>query len=116
MYQYLVKLAITCATVVIVTELSKKNASYGALLASIPLISVMSLFWLYFDTQNIEKVIGFSYSIVWLVLPSLVIFIVLPILLRHGLGFYVSLIIALLATILAYFVSLKIAAGLKNFL
>ena len=71
-------------------------------MASIPLISILSFFWLYFDTKDISKIINLSYGIFWLVIPSLGLFLILPELLKTGISFYVSMLIATILTIILY--------------
>lgn len=112
MVQYLVKVAITAILVVLVAEAGKRSVLASALLASVPLVSVLGLVWLYVDTGDTEKVAAFSQSIIWFVLPSLVLFVVLPALLKQGLGFYVSLGLSVAATFTAY---LLMVAVLRRF-
>lgn len=101
---YLLKIAITTLLIVAISEISKRSTFVGALLASIPLVSVLAILWLYIDTKDIEKISNLSTSVFWLVLPSLVLFIVLPVLLKFGWGFYLSLGTSIVATIFSYFV------------
>lgn len=56
-----------------------------------PLVSVLALVWLYVDTQDTARVAQLTTSIFWLVLPSLSIFISLPVFLNHGVNFWISL-------------------------
>lgn len=110
---YLVtKIAITTLTVVLVSEIARRSSVAGAILASIPTVSVLALIWLYLDTRDIAQVNALSRSIVWLVLPSLVLFIVLPALTDRGLGFFPSLAIAIGATVIAYFAALILVRAL----
>lgn len=74
----------------------------GALLASIPLMSVLAMLWLYVDTKDVTKVGALSTGIFWLVLPSLALFITLPLLLKQGVNFYVSLIASIAVTMVCY--------------
>ncbi len=106
------KIAVTAALVVAIAEVAKRSSSMGALLASIPLTSVLAMIWLYADTGDAEKVAALASSIFWLVLPSLALFIALPLLLRAGWGFTPSLLAACGLTIACYFVMLAI---LKRF-
>jgi hypothetical protein len=71
--------------------------------------------WLYGETKSIEKVSALASSVFWLVIPSLMLFIALPVLLKQGLNFYLSLFIAMAITVCSYFamVSLLSAAGIK---
>ena len=69
------KVAITTILIVAISEVAKRSSLAGALLASIPLVSVLAMIWLYVDTKDIEKVSNLATSVFWLVLPSLVLFI-----------------------------------------
>ena len=89
--QYLVKILLTAVAVVVISETAKRSTLAGAVLASIPIISVLALFWLYIDTQDVARVSALASQVFWLVLPSLVFFLVLPLLLKHGIGFYPSI-------------------------
>jgi len=105
---YVLKIAITVVLIVAISEIAKKSSMIGAILASIPLISVLAMVWLYFDTQDVEKVSALSTSVFWLVIPSLALFIVLPILLKNGLNFYVSMGISCGITALCYFLMVSV--------
>lgn len=80
----------------------------AGILASIPLISVLGFIWLYLDTKDIEKISNLSTSIFWLVIPSLSLFVTLPILLKKGIGFYPSLGVATSVTVGCYYVMIVI--------
>jgi len=88
---YAIKILLTAGIVVAVSEASKRSSLLGGLLASLPLISFLGMIWLYIDTGSTEKVAELSSSIFWLVLPSLPFFLLLPFLLKKGLGFYSSM-------------------------
>lgn len=100
---YFIKVLVTTALIVIISEISKRSTLVGAILASVPLVSVLAMLWLYIDTKDIEKISELSSSIFWLVLPSLVLFILLPIFLKIGWGFYLSIGAAIVATVASYF-------------
>lgn len=97
------KVLLTSVLVVAVSEAAKRSALFGAIIASIPLTSVLAMIWLYIDTGDTEKVARLATGIFWLVLPSLVLFIALPILLRAGVEFYASLGASVALTVGAYF-------------
>ena len=85
-----------------ISEIAKRSSFVGALLASIPLVSVLAMIWLYVDTKDVEKVGALSTSVFWFVLPSLVLFVSLPILLKQGLNFYFSISVSIGLTALCY--------------
>lgn len=102
MNQYVIKVLVTTALVVAVSEASKRSSFFGGLLASLPLVSFLAMIWLYLDTKDVAKVANLSTSIFWLVLPSLVFFIALPPLLRMKLNFFLSLGLAAVAMLACY--------------
>ena len=77
-------------------------------MASLPLVSVLAMIWLYIDTSSIEKVSQLSTSIFWMVLPSLSLFIMLPLLLKNKVPFYPALTISALVMVLLYYLMIVI--------
>jgi len=102
MIHYLVKLILSAAIIVAVSEVAKRQPAWAGVLASLPLVSLLGIIWLYADTHSAEQVSALSTSIFWLVLPSLVFFLALPMLLKHGLGFTWSLALAIVAMLTGY--------------
>jgi hypothetical protein len=109
-WQYALKIIISSFVLVAVAETAKRWSFLGALLASLPLTSLLAFVWLYIDTKDVQKVAVLSQDIFWLVIPSLVLFIVLPALIKYGFNFWFSLVMACIATIIAYFGTVKILA------
>jgi hypothetical protein len=103
-----IKIAVTAILVVAISEVAKRSSLFGAVLASIPLTSVLAMIWLYADTGDPEKVAELASGIFWLVLPSLALFIALPLLIRAGWGFASSLLAASALTVACYFLMLAI--------
>jgi hypothetical protein len=82
--QLLAKLVITVAIVLIASALARRSGWVGALVASLPLTSLLVLLWLYADTRDPRQVADLSMGIFWFVLGSLPFFIVLAMGLRQG--------------------------------
>jgi hypothetical protein len=110
--QYFVKVVVTALLVVAISEVSKRSSSVGALLASIPIVSVLAMIWLYSDTGDTAQVAALSRSGFWLVLPSLVLFLLLPVLLARGYHFYFSLAASIGATVLVYLCAISLGRHL----
>ena len=102
MLQYIVKTVVSAILIVVVAELAKRNSIWAATLASLPLISLLAFIWLYVETGDANRIASLAQGIFWLVLPSLVLFFLLPILLRAGWNFWPSLIASCIATAGAY--------------
>jgi len=86
-----IKVILSALVIVVVGEVAKRSSVFGALIASLPLTSILAMVWLYLDTGNPEKVAALASDILWLVLPSLLFFILLPVLLRNGMSFWLAL-------------------------
>jgi hypothetical protein len=112
MLYYVVKIAVSAALIVAISEVAKRSSFVGGLIASLPLVSILAFLWLYLDTRSLEKVGALSHSIFWLVLPSLALFVALPWLLRRTGNFYLSLGLAI-AVMLACYAAM--VAVLKRF-
>ena len=86
-----------------ISEIGKRFSWIAAILASIPLTSVLALCWLYFETKSVEKVANLSKGIFWAVLPSLIFFVALPILLNAQVSFCWSMVVSIAITASGYF-------------
>lgn len=113
MWQYSLKIALSAVIIVTVAELAKRSSFWGATLASLPLTSILAFIWLYLDSKNTEQVAALSQDLFWLVLPSLTLLIALPLLLRSGFNFWLSLIISCLITAISYFCTVKLLYALS---
>ena len=108
MLQTVIKIALTSVLVVAIAEAGKRSVLLASILASLPLTSVLAFVWLYADTGDPGKVAELATGIFWLVLPSLILFIALPLLLRANVPFAAALALSVLATAAGYAVMLAI--------
>ena len=110
MLQYIIKIIVSAILITAISEISKRSSLWGGILASVPLLSVIALIWLFAETRDTVKVSQLSISIFWLVIPSLSMFLLLPYLLRLKVDFYFALLISLFVMILFYYVMIFILA------
>ena len=108
MTYYIIKLVITAVLIVSISEISRRSSLMGASLASIPLVSVLAMIWLYIDTSDTTKVSALATSVFWLVIPSLALFVSLPLLLKNGINFYLSMGTSIVITIGCYFLMISV--------
>jgi len=101
---FLVKVLLTAVVIAAVSELAKRSLPFAAILASLPLTSILAMVWLYRDTGNEYLVVDLSQQIFWALLPSLLFFVVLPWLIRGGLRFELALFGATVLMIFGYIV------------
>ena len=95
--QFLLKAAITVVLVLAAAALSRRPGLAGALVASLPLTSLLVLGWLYFDTRDPRQVADLAMNILWFVLGSLPFFVVLALSLRGGVHVVLSFLLASVA-------------------
>ena len=112
MLYYAIKVFLTAGLIVFISEVVKRSNFFGALLVSLPMTSLIVLAWLYIETSDPQRVATLSFSVFWLILPSLALFLVLPLLIKFGWGFWLSLAVAVLATAACYGMMLAL---LKHF-
>lgn len=102
MLYYALKIAVSALVIVAVSELAKRHSGLAALLAALPLTSLLAFVWLRAEGVSAVSIGDLSTQIFWLVLPSLVFFLVLPALLRYGVNFWLSLLLSAAATLVCY--------------
>ncbi|MGE0201378.1 MAG: DUF3147 family protein [Candidatus Melainabacteria bacterium] len=102
MWLLTLKYALSALMVVLISETARRSGWLGGLVASLPVASLLAMCWLYAETRDRSAVAGFSAAVVWYVLPSLVLFLVLPVLLKTPLSFPLALGVAVLCTLAAY--------------
>lgn len=112
MFELIFKVLATSVLVVAASEAAKRNVLVGAILASLPLTSLLAMAWLWADTREAEKVAALANGIFWLILPSLTLLLTLPFFLRKGMAFAPSLVISIALTVASYFAMIAV---LKRF-
>jgi len=107
---FVVRAALSGVLIALVALLARRSPVLGALVASLPLVSVLAMMWLWHDTRDPVRLASHAEATFWYVLPSLPMFLVIPALLRHGFGFWLSLGAGCTMTVLLYFATVIIAA------
>lgn len=97
----LAKAVISGVLVAAASEVARRSSLLGAVLISLPLTSILALTWLYRDTQDKGQVEALSWSILWVVVPSVVFFVALPLAMRK-MAFGWALLVACALTAVAY--------------
>ncbi len=95
------KYLVTAAVVVLVSELAKRSDKLGGLVAALPLVTVLTLIWLYLENQSEEKIANHAWYTFWYVVPTLPMFLAFPMLLPR-LGFWPALAACVAVTITCF--------------
>jgi F0F1-type ATP synthase assembly protein I len=100
---YLVlKAALSGVIIAVVSEVAKRSPGFGALIASLPLVSILGMIWLWRDTADSQRMASHAEATFWYVLPSLPMFLLVPALLRRGMPFWPALAIGCGLTVVLY--------------
>ena len=102
MLYLIIKAALSGGIVAAVSEIARRYPGWGGLLASLPLTSLLAIIWLWRDSHDPEKVAALAGSVFWFILPSLPMFLVLPALLRSGVGFWLAMAIWVVGMLALY--------------
>jgi hypothetical protein len=97
-----IKAALSGVIIAAVSEIARRYPGWGGLVASLPLTSLLAMIWLWRDTGEPERIAQLSVSTIWFILPSVPLFIALPMLLRSGVGFWASLALCVIGTLALY--------------
>ena len=112
MIYFAIKCTLSGIIIAVISEIAKRSPAFAALIASLPLLSLLGILWLWRDTGDAERIASQAEATFWYVLPSLPMFLVLPAMLRAGVGFWPSLAAGCVLTIALYFAT---AWGLQKY-
>jgi hypothetical protein len=110
MFYFLTNAALSGLIAAIVSDVAKRSPAFGALVASLPLISVMAVMWLWRDTGDANRIASHMEATFWYVLPSLPMFLLVPAMLRGGIPFWTALIFGCVLTSVLYLMTTWILA------
>tara|TARA_Y100001936_G_scaffold173016_1_gene169490 strand:+ start:933 stop:1433 length:501 start_codon:yes stop_codon:yes gene_type:complete len=96
------KILISALIIFIASEIGKRDSFLGAIIVSLPMISLITISWIYFETKDIDKIIAFSHSVFAMIMPSLSFFITLPYFLKK-INFIPSMFLSISIMIVLYF-------------
>ena len=110
MTQFWIRALLSGLIVAAVAMIARRSPAAGALVASLPLVSLLGVLWLWHDTRDSLRIESHLEATFWYVLPSLPMFLAVPWAMRHGLSFWAALAGGCVLTILLYFITVIIAA------
>ena len=99
------KYAVTALIIVMASEVAKRTDKWGALISSLPFVTIMIMTWLYFEKQGSEKIAAHALYTFWYVIPTLPMFLLIPWMLRHGIGYGWSLLSGVATTFLCFVIA-----------
>lgn len=109
---FIVKAALSGLIVATVSTVAKRYPGFGALIASLPLVSVLGMLWLWSEKPDAANMAAHAQATFWYVLPSLPMFLAIPVMLRAGMPFHLALALGCVLTVLLYFAMTALAPRL----
>ncbi|NBW75840.1 MAG: DUF3147 family protein [Sphingomonadaceae bacterium] len=97
-----IKAILSGIIVAAVSEIARRSPGLGALIVSLPLISILGMIWLWRDTADAERMAAHVSATFWYVIPSLPMFLLIPLMLKRGFGFWPTLLAGCLLTMVLY--------------
>ncbi|CAM3643439.1 DUF3147 family protein [Polynucleobacter antarcticus] len=95
------KYLITAGLIVFISEVAKRSDKLGGFIAALPLMTLLTLIWLYVENQSEEKISNHAYYTFWYVIPTLPMFIAFPFLLSK-LGFWLTMLASVAITVICF--------------
>lgn len=95
------KYLLTAGMVVFISEVAKRSDKIGGFIAALPLMTLLTLTWLFIENQSEEKIANHAYYTFWYVIPTLPMFLLFPYLLPK-LGFLLTMGASVLVTVLCF--------------
>jgi hypothetical protein len=102
MLYFIIKAAVSGLIVAAVSEIARRHPGWGGLVASLPLTSLLAMLWLWRDSGDSTRVAELAAGTFWFILPSLPLFLLLPAMLRSGVGFWLAMAIGVTVTLALY--------------
>ena len=82
--QLAIKATLSGLVIAAASELARRSPGWGGLVASLPLVSLMAMLWLWRDSADPARIADLALSSTLYVLASLPAFVALALLLRRG--------------------------------
>lgn len=99
------KYATTAFIIVIVSEIAKRSGKIGAIISSLPIVTILVMIWMFLEKQENKKIAEYAFYTFWYVLPTLPMFLIMPYMLNKGYNFWLTLIACILITATSFIIT-----------
>lgn len=98
-----VKFIVSAIIISVITEFSRRYPQQGGVIAALPIVSLLSILWLYTQGEQMEKISKFAIGVVWGLPGTLVMLLIIGIALKHSIHLFASLGLGIAGWLILYF-------------
>jgi hypothetical protein len=98
MFHYILKFVISALVIVFASEIAKRSTVLSAIIIALPLVSLITFIWIYFESNDIAKIARLSEEILYFGLATVPLFLILPYMLRSGYSFLMAMLVSCAAS------------------
>jgi hypothetical protein len=110
----IVKIIISAIIIGVITEFSRRYPQQGGIIAALPIVSLLSILWLYTQGEQIDKLSKFAIGVVWGLPGTVVMLLIIGIALKHSIHLFASLGLGFAGWLILYFAQNLIVKHLIN--
>ncbi|MEM0895755.1 MAG: DUF3147 family protein [Verrucomicrobiota bacterium] len=107
-----VKIFLNAGIIFAVSEIAKSNNKVAALIAALPLVTTLVMIWMFVEKTDPAKIADHAYYTFWYVLPTLPMFLLIPLMMKRGVAFPLALGAGILLTAMLYWLTVS---GMRKF-
>jgi predicted neutral ceramidase superfamily lipid hydrolase len=104
---YIIKIFVSACIITLVSEVAKRFPHTGGLIAAMPITTLLSMLWIYYENKDISLISNFLISVMAGTIISFIFFIAAIFLIKKGLNFYPVLIFSTIILGIAVFIYQK---------
>ena len=108
---FFIKIIVGGFLIALVSELSKRSETLATMIVSMPIISVITYLFIYFEQRDLPKIARMSHEMIYLMIPSFAFFLLMPVLINKFDNFFIALLISAAATAVFYYFMVKFLSG-----
>lgn len=112
MWSLIARALLAGAMIAAISEIGKRLPATAAIIASLPLVSVLGMIFLWHQKPDAANMAAHSQATFWYVLPSLPMFLLIPLLLNRGVSFWLALGLGCALTVLLYLAMMHVGPRL----
>lgn len=109
----IMKVIISAIVIGIVTEVARRFPTYGGVVAALPLVSLLSIIWLYFQGEQNHTLSKFALGVLWGFPATAVLLLIVYFLLKNSTPLFISIGVGMFVWLICLFLQDHLLKTLK---